>query len=55
MEKISVKSGEESYSAVVVEHASGLEQDQYLFTIVRTGQDIDAEEIVIREQAYETI
>ena len=55
MEKIGVRSGEANYSAVVVDRAPGPEQDQYLFTVVRAGQDVTAEKITIREQVYDSI
>ena len=55
MEKINVKSGDEHYSAVVVDSVTGAERDQYLFSVVRAGEDILADRVTIREQSYEVI
>lgn len=51
MEKITVISGDEQYSAVVVDRVQGSQQDQYLFTVVRAAEDLEVDRVVIREQS----
>jgi len=53
MEKISLNSGQENYSAVVVASGPGQAQDQYLFVVLRASQDVDVDQFVIHGQSYD--
>jgi folate-binding protein YgfZ len=55
MEKIELKDGDETHTAVVVDRVTGHQQDQFLFTVVRAGQEVQPEGVLIRERFFESL